>query len=256
MIPKIIHYCWLSGREFSPDAKNNIVSWKNELPDYEFILWDAKRSEVIQCLWIEEAIKNKKYAFASDFIRLYAVYTYGGIYLDCDVQVLKDFDNLLHLSYFIGSEQNRYIEAAVFGAQKQSPWISNIMEHYKDRSFVNENGALDMAVLPSIMKSRIELEREIKIMTAHEVTDIFNLQKNENLFYLFPSHYFSPKNIETGKIITTDKTYTIHHFSSQWLPFTSKIRRKIIQNIGRNITEKIIYHLRLRQLRNFLISRI
>ena len=251
MIPKIIHYCWLSGEEFPQDVKNNLASWRRILPDYEFILWDAERSKAVKCLWTEEAIKNKKYAFASDLIRLYAIYTYGGIYLDCDVEVLKNFDNLLHLPYFMGFERNSFIEAAIFGAEKNAPWILTIMQHYESRAFVKEDGSFDIALLPVIMKSRIELRRYFRIMDANEVKEVTHLEKNERLFWLYPFDYFSPKNIETGKISVTRNTYTIHHFSSSWLPWQSKIRRKIMRTIGLGRTEKIISYFKLRELLNF-----
>ena len=252
MIPKIIHYCWLSGEKFPQEVENNFKSWREILPDYEFILWDAKRCEVVKCLWTEEAIKNKKYAFASDLIRLHAVYTYGGIYLDCDVEVLKSFNNLLHLPYFMGSEKNSFIEAAIFGSEKNAPWISSIIEHYDNRAFVKEDGSFDKELLPGIMKARIELMKPIKKMDAHQVKEVSVLEKNENMFWLFPYEYFSPKDIETGKIFATTNTYTIHHFASAWLPLPSKIRRKIMHSIGIRRTEQVIRFLRLRELRTFL----
>ncbi|MEO8774206.1 MAG: glycosyltransferase [Gelidibacter sp.] len=252
MIPKIIHYCWLSGEEFPQDVKNNLASWREILPDYDFVLWDSERSEVVKCLWTEEALKNKKYAFASDLIRLYAVHTYGGIYLDCDVEVLKSFDNLLHLPYFIGFERNSFIEAAIFGSEKNALWISNIMEHYKNRAFVKEDGSFDIALLPVIMKAQIELTRQFKIMDTNEAQDATLLENNESLFWLFPFDYFSPKDIETGKISATTNTYTIHHFASSWLPLPSKIRRKIMRIIGLGRTEKIISYFKLREMLTFI----
>ena len=94
-IPKIIHYCWLSGTPF-PDLENRCIeSWKKYLPDYELILWDKERIKEIHSSWIDSAIAQKKWAFAADYVRLYALYNYGGIYLDCDVEVLKSFDELL-----------------------------------------------------------------------------------------------------------------------------------------------------------------
>lgn len=254
MIPKIIHYCWLSGQEYSQETKNNLDSWKKVLPDYEFMLWDAKRSEVVKCLWTKEALKNKKYAFASDLVRLYAVYTYGGIYLDCDVEVLKNFNDLLHLPYFMGSEKNSFIEAAIFGAEKNSPWLPSIMAYYENRAFVREDGSFDKTVLPAIMKAQIQLTRHIKIMDDNELEQVSLLEKNENSFWLFPYDYFSPKDIETGKISTTINTYTIHHFASSWLPFSSKIRRKIMRKIGIRRTEQIITNLKLRRIQTFLLS--
>ncbi len=254
MIPKIIHYCWLSGQEYPQGVKKNLETWRKILPDYEFILWDAKRSEVIKCRWTEETLKNKKYAFASDLVRLHAVYTYGGIYLDCDVEVLKNFDDLLHLPYFMGSEKNSFIEAAIFGAEKNAPWILSTMKHYENRGFVKQDGAFDITVLPGILKAQIGLTRHIKVMNPHEVQQVSFLEKNENSFWLFPYDYFSPKDIETGKISATTNTYTIHHFASSWLPFQSKMRRKIMHIIGIGRTEKIISSLRLRKLQTLLKS--
>lgn len=249
MIPKIIHYCWLSGEEYPQDIKNNLASWKTILPDYEFILWDKKKSEVVDCIWIQQAIQNRKFAFASDLVRLHAVYNYGGIYLDCDVEVLKSFNNLLHLPYFIGTEHTNIIEAAVFGSQKGSYWLSNILEHYNSRPFIKEDGSLDMVILPVVMRSRIELIKNLRLLDISQVKDANSLFQNEDLFYLFPFEYFSAKNHETGRISKTIHTYTIHHFSSSWMPFSSKLRRKVVRTIGLNQTERIISFLKVRDLR-------
>lgn len=89
MIPKIIHYCWLSNDPIPADMQRYIESWKKFLPDYEFMLWNFSRFDINSSDWVKEAFKNKKYAFAADYIRLYALYNYGGIYMDMDVEVLE-----------------------------------------------------------------------------------------------------------------------------------------------------------------------
>ena len=99
MIPKIIHYCWLSGDEIPEKLQLCMASWKKFLPEYEFMLWDLDRFDINQILWTKQAFESKKYAFAADYIRLYAIYTYGGIYLDMDVEVLKSFNPLLNRKY-------------------------------------------------------------------------------------------------------------------------------------------------------------
>ena len=66
-----------------------LESWKNKLPDYEIIKWDLNKISLEHNLWIKQAFERKKYAFAADYIRLYALATEGGIYLDSDVEVLK-----------------------------------------------------------------------------------------------------------------------------------------------------------------------
>lgn len=82
MIPKIIHYCWLSGDEVPENLKKCMDSWKKIIPDYEFVKWDFTKFDKSSSAWVSEAFDNRKYAFACDYIRLYAVYNYGGIYLD------------------------------------------------------------------------------------------------------------------------------------------------------------------------------
>lgn len=117
MIPKIIHYCWLSDDPVPEKLQNYMKSWKKYLPDYEFMKWDFKRFPKDKCAWVSEAFDNKKYAFAADYIRIYALYNYGGIYLDMDVEVLKSFDDLLSLPYFLCcDEDGEGPEVAAFGA--------------------------------------------------------------------------------------------------------------------------------------------
>lgn len=254
MIPKIIHYCWLSGEEFPPDIKTNIATWKAMLPDYEFILWDTKRFDVTTSVWAQQAYENKKYAFAADLIRLHAVYTYGGIYLDTDVEVVKSFDDLLALPYFVGAQFDNLIEAAIFGSEKGSGWILKCLQYYDGRSFIMENGNYDTKELPRVMKVQLEGTKQIKIMNDSQVEKVSDLLINEDTLFLFPFEYFSAKNYESGKIYITENTYTIHYFNSSWLPFFSRFRRKLKTIIGVQQTEKLIAFLKLRRLLDFFYA--
>ena len=107
MIPKIIHYCWLSNDPIPDDLKSCMDSWKKYLPDYEFILWNFERFPKDKSKWVRDAFDNKKYAFAADYIRIYALYHYGGFYLDMDVEVVKPFDPYLCLVTMIGYENSK-----------------------------------------------------------------------------------------------------------------------------------------------------
>ena len=102
MIPKIIHYCWLSNDPIPSNIQHYMDSWKKYLPDYEFIHWNFDKFDKSSSRWVSEAFDNKKYAFAADYIRLYALYHYGGIYLDMDVEVLKSFNPFLSLQTMMG----------------------------------------------------------------------------------------------------------------------------------------------------------
>ena len=98
MIPKKIHCCWLGGGNYPPKIQCCIESWRRVLPDYEIIVWNEERFDVRSVPWVRKALKHKKYAFAADYIRHYALYTEGGIYLDTDIEVRKPFDELLTAS--------------------------------------------------------------------------------------------------------------------------------------------------------------
>ena len=116
MIPKIIHLCWLSGDAYPAKIAKCLKTWRQHLPDYEIMLWDTQRFDMNSSQWVRQAFECKKYAFAADYIRFYALYHHGGIYLDSDVEVLKSFDDLLDLPYFVGAEKAQTPEAAIMGA--------------------------------------------------------------------------------------------------------------------------------------------
>ena len=148
MIPKKIHFCWLSGDEFPPLIQYCINTWNKVLPDYEIILWDTNRFDINSVAWVKEAFEAKKYAFAADYIRLYAVYTEGGIYLDSDVEMIKSFNDLLPNKAFIGFEAaTEAVEAAIFGGEPGIEWCRKAMEFYHDKHFsMDEKGGVNLSI--------------------------------------------------------------------------------------------------------------
>lgn len=214
MIPKIIHYCWMSGDAYPADIQKCIDSWHKILPDYEIWLWDVKRFDINSSVWVKEAFERKKYAFCADYIRLYALYNYGGIYLDSDVEVLKSYNDLLELPYFMGLESKGIVEAATIGAEKGCPIIKDLMSHYEGRHFVDENGNPDIVIMPQIIQDEIKDKYSLKIIQTKEEFD-----PNNNVLNVFPYDRFSPID-STGKryvLRTTKFTYSIHHFASAWV---------------------------------------
>lgn len=198
MIPKIIHYCWLSNDSIPDDLNRYVAHWKEILPDYEFIKWDFNRFDKKSSLWVSEAFDKKKYAFACDYIRLYAVYNFGGIYLDMDIEVVKSFDMLLNQSEMFAYEGKRNcgIEAGCFGSEKNDLFIGQCLKYYENRHFIMENGDLDTLPLPKIMQ---------KIYS-----------ENHYKFKMYTSDYFTAKSFNTGIVHRTQNTYAIHHFAGSW----------------------------------------
>ena len=65
------------------------------------------------------------------------------------------------MPYFIGSQYDSLIEAAVFGAKKNSDWVLDCINYYDNRRFIKQDGDFDMLVLPIIMQSQIERNKKI-----------------------------------------------------------------------------------------------
>ena len=229
MIPKIIHFCWLSGNPY-PDLVNRCIeSWRKYLPDYEIILWDTNRIDVNSNLWLKQAFENKKYAFAADYIRFYALFYYGGIYLDADVEVIRPFDDLLNGTEFIGEEASGDIEAAVIGAEKNAAWVKQCLDYYESRAFVKPDGRMDMRPVPLLVKHVLRHYPNIKVL---------------------PFQYFSPKDYNVKKVKMSMDTYCIHHFDGKWIKkgfiYNMKIciHKFLYLSFGREGHNKIVHTIR------------
>lgn len=222
MIPKIIHLCWLSGDPYPAKIEKCITSWKQYLPDYEIRLWDTNRFPLQESLFVKQAYEAKKYAFAADYIRFYALYHEGGIYLDSDVEVLKSFDELLHLPYFVGAEKAGTIEAAIMGAEKGNAWVKKCLDYYRDRPFILPDGSLDIHKLPEIMVEELSKTMQLRFIKLEESQKEESFT-NPNEVVILPDDYFSPKLFDSREVIITPQTYAIHHYQNSWFSPKAKI---------------------------------
>lgn len=236
LIPPIIHYCWFGGAEKSTKVKKCIESWRRFLPEYQLIEWNEDNFDISSAnKYVQEAYKYKKYAFVSDYVRLHALRQKGGIYMDTDVEVLKNYNNLLGYSSFWGFEDDHYMASCVIGAQKADILVDTFYHHYDDKTFINADGSLNQitntAVLSEIVKS---------MGIALNGTQQFI---NDNIA-IFPKTYFSPYDYKNGDNFICEESYAIHHFSQTWLPWYVRYRRilktKIMKIFGKKRIEKMI----------------
>ncbi|MDR2802919.1 MAG: glycosyl transferase [Treponema sp.] len=216
MIPKIIHYCWLSNDPVPVDYQRCMATWKEKLPDYDLMLWDTKRFDINSVLWVKQAFEAELYAFAADYIRLCAVYNYGGIYLDMDMEVIKPFDELLNSELLIAYEnlisETEKVEAGCFGAAVNHPYIKKCMEYYEKVPFFDET------LRPRIMgMKKLVRINFIKPLFAPEIMG--NAAKDfstDKQLKIYTRDYFTAKDPITGEIKKTSNTFTIHHFTTQY----------------------------------------
>lgn len=229
MIPKIIHYCWLSGEEMPALNKQCLESWQKLLPDYQLMLWDTRQIDIHSNQWLEQAYQNRKWAFAADYIRFYALWNYGGIYLDADVEVLKSFSPLMERPYFVGYQCDDVPEAAVIAAEPHCAWVGECLDYYKDRQFVKADGSFDMTALPNLVQ---------RVLKKHGITPM-------------PAYYFSPKEHYSRMLFVNDETYCIHHFDGKWAANTAGvglakvyIHRFLIKCFGLKFHNKVVRGIR------------
>lgn len=137
-IPKVIHYIWVGGKDKPKDIKKCMKSWEKHLDGYEIKEWNESNFDINSHPFCKAAYDAKKWAFVSDYIRAYVIYNEGGIYLDTDVILLDNFDEFLKNRAFVGFENPDHPFTAVFGAEKNHPFVKKILDYYdeiKDYSF-------------------------------------------------------------------------------------------------------------------------
>lgn len=217
MIPKIIHYCWFGQAPFPALVEKCIASWKKYCPDYEIKLWNETNFDVNCNFWVKEAYAAKKYAFVADYVRLWAISEYGGIYMDTDVEVLKSLDPFLIHPAFIGFESSKAVAICIIGSEKGGVWAASELKYYEGRHFLLEN-------------SQMNCMTNAKIITEHLVQDGLQLnncyQEHKGIVTVYPQEYFSPKSFHGRGDCFTENTCTVHWFEMSWHPWHKKLKRR------------------------------
>ena len=209
-ISKTIHYVWIGGKENIPEQDlKYIEGWRKLNPDFSIRLWDEKAIDLKKYPLVKKAIAEKRYALASDIIRMYVVYENGGFYLDTDVELRKSLQDLTKYKAVAGWESNFWFTTAFFGAEKHSPWIGKILKRYElanPNQKITTNTFLKTVHSPSVYAKDfwpLELDGETRVY-------------GDNGLAVFSREYFSPKHYMTGKDCSTKNTIAYHHYASTW----------------------------------------
>lgn len=243
-IPKVIHYVWMGRAPKSELFNKCYESWKKFLPEYTIIEWNEDNFDINSNLYVKQAYENKKWAFVSDYVRLYVIYNYGGIYMDTDVEVLKPLDRFLIHSAFSGFESETDIPTGIMAGAKGNKWYKELLSYYDDKTFINDKGEMDLTT-------------NVVVITNITVKD-YGLIRNGNFqelkdgLVIYPKEYFCPLDyikFKNNSSKITKNTYTIHHFAGSWHENSMNFRAKILSLLGENIV------LKLRKIRFFLSAK-
>uniref|UniRef100_UPI0040481302 glycosyltransferase family 32 protein n=1 Tax=Mariniflexile sp. TaxID=1979402 RepID=UPI0040481302 len=247
MIPKVIHYCWFGRGEMPKLAEICIESWKKHLPDYKLYLWNEDSFDVNSNLFTKQAYESKKFAFVTDYVRLYALYHHGGVYMDTDVEVIKNMDYFLQFPAFSGFEDEINIPTGLMASMKGGKWVKFLLSYYDNMPFIKEDGSFhaltNTYTIGEMTKTLGFVPNNQYQCISHEV-------------HLFPKDYFCPKSQVSGRKESTENTYCIHHFSGSWMPLKVKrlteAKRKLMRIIGVKNVEFLIKTLRLEKIKKFI----
>jgi hypothetical protein len=246
MIPKIIHYCWFGGKPLPKEAKRCIASWRKYLPDYEIKEWNESNFDVNVIPYTAEAYQAKKYAFVSDYARLYVLHKQGGLYFDTDVEVIRNMDSIIAAGPFMGCEEAYDAEAEPadmgvnpgLGIGLDGPDTENsearkfyeeLLEGYQSRHFSQE----DPEKLITIVEYTTKYLCEHGLKHSDAVQTVAGIQ-------IYPKEYFCPIDRITDQCTKTSNTVSIHHYSASWFPQDVIRRRHLYNRLVKLFGERIV----------------
>ena len=221
MIPKIIHYCWFGQPPLPPLAEQCIASWKKHMPDWQIMRWDETNFDIAAApLYVRQAYEARKFAFVSDYVRLWALEHYGGLYMDVDFEVFRSFDELMDkYPAFAGYEgsKRKPVMMGVLASEPHGAWVRDMLSTYENRSFIKPDGSLDMTPNTSYFSDRLEAQGFVAdgVEKDFYVKSILNLEEPTFFLHVFPMHYFCPV-LTTGEDVKTPETYCEHRRLGSW----------------------------------------
>ncbi len=233
MIPKVIHYCWFNDTPIPASLRMCMNSWKKILPDYKWRLWNLNSFDLNSLPWTREAYQENAFAFVADYVRLYALYTEGGIYMDTDVLVKKSFDPYLIDGFFTAIEYhpemiegdelsderlepdgtNRFpgtrvpglgLLSAILASEKGHPFMAEAMKFYENRHFIQEDGSWYTK----------EIAPDVLALAAERFGLKYNKEIEQHLderIVIYPSRMLGAAWVQV-----TDDTVAVHLSKGSW----------------------------------------
>lgn len=232
LIPKVIHYCWFGKGQMPELVQDCVTSWHTHMPDWKYQLWNEDNFDVSTApQYVQEAYAAKKYAFVSDFVRLWALEREGGLYMDVDFEVYKSFDDLMEqyaaFAGYEGSKKNP-VMMGVLAAEAHHPWIQGMMQTYESRVFLKTDGSLDMTPNTGYFLGWMQ--------TRGFVAD--GVEKDWMGVHILPVECFCP-GLTTGENLRCERTYCEHKGLHSWSG-DGGWKSKVLSLVSPKVKAKII----------------
>lgn len=240
MIPKIIHYVWVGGSPLTELAQKCINSWKVYCPEYKIVEWNESNFSIASNRYCRQAYESGKWPFVSDYIRLKVLYDQGGIYLDTDMEVVRNLDKFLTHTAFSGFEGKEYIQTSIIASEAKGKWVRSMLDIYNDLDFILPNGEFDYTTNVSRITNKAkEIYPQLKFDNTIQCLDDMCLYPT---MYFCPKDYFAAqKSSDWKKIKGSENVHALHHFAGSWVikqymsPWL-KLKRFVAKIIGARMT--------------------
>lgn len=209
MIPRLIHYCWFGKSEIPKLALKCIDSWKKYFPGWEIRLWNEENSPM-EVDYMRTAHQNKNWSNMTNFMRLHVLKTFGGIYLDTDIEVIKPFDFLHSYSCFVGFENSKSgdkmsVNNAVIGSVKNHDFVDLSYNRLLSEFDGNESSNFSGPGLTTTL-----LKEKGLINNCEQDIDGVHVFSREKFHPFDWDDVFTYNSIKPG-------TYAIHYWNLSWI---------------------------------------
>lgn len=213
-IPKILHYCWLGGNPLPELEQQCLTSWHEHMPDWKYKWWNESNFDIAKApLYVRQAYEARKYAFVSDYVRLWALEKFGGLYMDVDFMVYRPFDKLMDkyaaFAGYEGSKRNPVMQG-VIASEAHGAWVTDMLRTYDTRAFIKKDGSLDMTPNTSFFTDRLEKQG---FVADGKEKDVW--VDGKFFLHVLPVWAFCPV-LTTGENVRTEETYCEHKGESSW----------------------------------------
>lgn len=229
-IPKVIHYCWFGKKEIPERNRRYMESWKRYCPDYEIVEWNETNYDVHKNQYMGQAYDAGKYGYVPDYARIDILHEYGGIYLDTDVELLRNTDELLYLQAFTSFEEYPTVNfGGGSGSIKEHPVLKSILEFRENAQFIYSDGSYNTTTcgyFETVPLQRAGLKQDGSF-------------QNINGLAVLPSVCFHPKSSVTGMTNVTENTFAIHQFSWSWVDEAQMKEKKKTQEEYEKILKRM-----------------
>ncbi len=233
---KYIHYFIDEDSNIPKFSQECLDSWKTNLPDFEVKTWSIKDLDTIDEEIAKKVRDTNIYGLQKIFLEIYAIYKYGGLYIDKNLKLVKSINDLLEeSSTFLGVDERHNINASIWYSSKPNSYLATKIykKFIKDFEKGKHNGFyLD---LPIILK---------------EVLPDFN-QQNKSTQYLknditiYGNDYFYPFSFDGHTKNTTSNSRVFNYIHYDYITPKGHLKNLTISLLGNKLATKIFALFRL-----------